>query len=335
MFVRNWIFDFSHDWEGHFKKKNSRSFTNTKDLGGNHSMPNWGEGWCKCGLFILGNHDLTGWSLRDFGFERCSCATTGPLCLPSRCFQFDARPRIFSHCLPKVTYSSAIMRYTLHREDSLFFSPPYTHAHTPHGESLLSPFLQALYTRHKLLNPQNTVLWDSVGAIFRGQRGGIWHISLCWTQLPSGWITVVRKGWTWMEIQVSSPPQCEIQNETKVLQKISRSTQGRLKKSKSRTTLSEWTCLHLSNVAKAVQREPDASAMTVPSQIITRMGAKELGEEGGEKIIDARISDQTKHEEVRGWEQCEQPGELSESDTLAVSVDQQCEMSGWPVRRNF
>lgn len=90
--------------------------------------------------------------------SKCSCATTGPLCLPSRCFQFDARPSIFSRCLPKVTYSSAIMRYTLHREDSLFFSPPYTHAHTPHGESLLSPFLQALYTRHKLLNPQNTVL---------------------------------------------------------------------------------------------------------------------------------------------------------------------------------
>lgn len=108
-----------------------------------------------------------------------------------------------------------------------------------------------------------------------------------------------------------------------------------MKKSKSRTTLSEWTCLHLSNVAKAVRGEPDTSAMTVPSQLITGIGAKELGEEGGGKIIDARISDQTKHEEVRGWEQCEQPGELSESDTLAVSVDQQCEMSGWPVRRNF
>lgn len=48
-----------------------------------------------------------------------------------------------------------------------------------------------------------------------------------------------------------------------------------------------------------------------------------------------RISDETKHEEVRGWEQCEQPGELSGSDAPAGSVDQQRGMAGWPVRGNF
>lgn len=108
-------------------------------------------------------------------------------CLPSRCFYCEARPRNVPHCLPKVTHSSAIMRYTQHREASVSFPPS-------HGESLLSAFLHASYTRHKLLNPRNTVLWDSAGAILQGQWGWIWHIWLCWTQLPSAWIRREREG---------------------------------------------------------------------------------------------------------------------------------------------
>lgn len=114
------------------------------------------------------------------------CAPPSGRCrLPARCFWSDARLRNVPHCLPKVTHSSAIMRYTQHREASLSFSPS-------HGESLLSPFLRAPYTRHKLLNPRNTVLWDSAGAILQGQWGWVWHISLCWTLLPSAWIRSKR-----------------------------------------------------------------------------------------------------------------------------------------------
>lgn len=54
-------------------------------------------------------------------------------CLPSRCFYCEAHPRNVPHCLPKVTHSSAIMRYTQHREASVSSFPS-------HGESLLSPF---------------------------------------------------------------------------------------------------------------------------------------------------------------------------------------------------
>lgn len=136
--------------------------------------------------FCLSNHDRTHRSPWGCTFEQLRCTPpSGRCCLPSHSFYCEARMRNVPQCLPKVTHSSAIMRYTQHREASVSFSPS-------HGESLLSPFLHASYTRLKLLNPRNTVLWDSAGAILQGQWGWIWHISLFGTRLPSAWIGRAR-----------------------------------------------------------------------------------------------------------------------------------------------
>lgn len=84
-----------------------------------------------CGLVVLTN----------------GCAPSLGRChLPSHCFCSGTRLRDVPHCLPEVTHSSAIMRNSQHREASLSLSPSQ-------GESLLSPFLPASNTRHKLLNP--------------------------------------------------------------------------------------------------------------------------------------------------------------------------------------
>lgn len=73
------------------------------------------------------------------------------------------RLRYVLHCLPKVTHSSDIMRHTQHWEASLFFPLPERIT-----AQLLS--LHASYTTHKLLNPQNTLLWDSTGATLQGRE---------------------------------------------------------------------------------------------------------------------------------------------------------------------
>lgn len=53
--------------------------------------------------------------------------------LPTRCFWSDARLRNVPNCLPKVTHSSAIMRYSLHRErlHSSFSPPMANHCSAP------------------------------------------------------------------------------------------------------------------------------------------------------------------------------------------------------------
>lgn len=77
-------------------------------------------------------------------------------CLPSRCFYCEARPRNVPHCLPKVTHSSAIMRYTQHREASVSFPPPMAnHCSAPFSMrrirdiSSLTPGIQFCETRRE------------------------------------------------------------------------------------------------------------------------------------------------------------------------------------------
>lgn len=51
--------------------------------------------------------------------------------LPACCSQSDARLSNVFHCLPKVTYSSDIMRFTLHSLHSPFPSPMANHCSVP------------------------------------------------------------------------------------------------------------------------------------------------------------------------------------------------------------
>lgn len=83
------------------------------------------------------------------------------------------------------------------------------------------------------------------------------------------WITSAREGWVWKEIQCFATSVSEAKNETDAPWK-SRSGQKRQKRKERRATLSRWTCLHLSDVAKVVPGEPEASVMSVLFQLITR-----------------------------------------------------------------
>lgn len=139
-------------------------------------------------LFYLTNHDRTHTSLWGCWFEQWLCATIGLLSFTSLLLLEWRSPE---KCSPLFTKGNTQFSHNeIHSTQRSFtlLSPP------SHGESLLSPFLHASYTRHKLLNPRNTVPWDSAGAILQGQWGWIWHISLCWTQLPSAWIRRERGG---------------------------------------------------------------------------------------------------------------------------------------------
>lgn len=145
-------------------------------------------------LFYLTNHDQTHTSLWGCRFEQWLCTTVGPRSFtrplllewrsPEKCSQrFTKGNTQFSHNEIQSTQ----------REASLSFFPS-------HGESLLSPFLHASYTRHKLLNPRNTVLWDSAGAFCRGSEveSGIFHCAGLDCH-PRG-SRVGRVGWGWGKI---------------------------------------------------------------------------------------------------------------------------------------
>ena len=262
-------------------------------------------------LCCLSNHDLTPRSLWGRRFEQCSCATSGPLCLPSCCVQFDAwRPRIFSCCLPKVTCSSAKMRYTQHREALLSFPPPththtktYIHIHThPMGNHCSAPLSKRCIRDISSLTP-GIQFYETRWERFCRSNEVESEINHCTRH--------VRKGWRRKEIQYFAASVSETKNGTEAPPK-SRSGQERWKRKERRATLSKWTCLHL----------PSSSR-----------GARSLSHERSILCKEFQIKPSMKGWEE--WQQCIQPAELNESGTLTVSVDQRWELGGWPVRRNF
>lgn len=134
-------------------------------------------------LFYLTNHDRTHTSLWGCIFEQWHCGTVGPWSFTSLLLLEWRSTKKYSPLFTKGnTQFSHNEIHSTQRGFTLLAPSP------PHGESLLSSFLHAPYTRHKLLNPQNTVLWDAPGKFSLGQWGWIWHILLCWTHLPSAWI---------------------------------------------------------------------------------------------------------------------------------------------------
>lgn len=109
--------------------------------------------------FCLSNHNRSRRVLRDRPFERLHFCTAPPgrRCLPSRRLHCKARMRNMLQCSPKVTHSSAIMRYAQHREASVSFpSLPWRMAaqasfsmRRRRGLSSLTPAIQSCETQRE------------------------------------------------------------------------------------------------------------------------------------------------------------------------------------------
>lgn len=128
-------------------------------------------------LLFPTNHDQTLTSLR--GFRVWAMSVVAPASeargrLPARCFWSKARLRNASHCLPKVTHSSAIMRHIQHRG----FVPP------PEANRSSTPFSARRVSNVSSLTPE----CSSPREISRGRWGWIWSASMCRTQPASAWI---------------------------------------------------------------------------------------------------------------------------------------------------